>query len=188
MNIISIFLIGLGLSMDAFAVALTIGMNTKKADKFKMALKSAFYFGGFQGLMPFIGWALGIRFSDYIQKVDHWIAFILLSIVGGKMLIEAIKCGGDDEEEKECCNKRFVILAIATSIDALAVGVSFAFLNVNIVSSVLVIGITTFILSIIAVYIGDVLGKLFRTKAEILGGAILIIIGIKILIEHLFNV
>ena len=188
MSVVSIFLIGIGLSMDAFAVALTVGMNTKKSDKLKVALKSAFYFGGFQALMPFLGWALGIKFSDYIQKIDHWIAFGLLVVVGGKMIIEAIRCDGDNEEEKECCNKRFVILAIATSIDALAVGVSFAFLNVNILSSILVIGITTFILSLIAVYIGDVLGKLFRTKAEILGGVILVIIGVKILTEHLFNI
>lgn len=187
MSIISIFLIGLGLAMDAFAVSLTLGMNTTKKDKLGMALKASIFFGGFQGLMPFIGWAIGISFADSIEKIDHWVAFILLALIGGKMIFEAIK--EEDtakKQEKGYSNKRFLILAIATSIDALAVGISFAFLNVNIVSAIIIIAIITFILCMIGVYLGKALGKLFGAKAEIIGGAILIIIGIKILIEHLF--
>jgi len=187
MSVISIFLIAVGLSMDAFAVSLTIGMNTKKNDKWKMALKSSAFFGGFQGLMPFIGWAIGISFANYIEKIDHWVAFILLALIGGKMIFEAIK--EDDKsgkEEKGYSNKRFLILAIATSIDALAVGISFAFLNVNILYAIIIIAIVTFVLSMIGVYLGKALGKIFGARAEIIGGAILIIIGIKILIDHLF--
>lgn len=187
MNLISIFLIGLGLAMDAFAVSLTVGMNTSKKEKWKMALKASAFFGGFQGLMPLIGWAIGISFAEYIEKIDHWVAFILLAVIGGKMIFEAIKEEEKNEkEEKSYSNKRFVILAIATSIDALAVGISFAFLNVNILSATSIIAIITFITCMIGVYLGKVLGKIFGSKAEIVGGAILIIIGIKILIDHLF--
>jgi len=187
MSVISIFLIALGLAMDAFAVSLTVGMSTSRKERWTMALKASVFFGGFQGLMPLIGWAIGISFANYIEKIDHWVAFILLVLIGGKMIFEAIK--EDDKsgkEEKGYSNKRFLILAIATSIDALAVGISFAFLNVNIISSVIIIAIVTFILSMIGVYLGKALGKIFGAKAEIIGGAILIIIGIKILIDHLF--
>jgi len=187
MNIISIFLIALGLAMDAFAVSLTIGMSTSKKEKWEMALKASIFFGGFQGFMPFIGWAIGISFADYIQEIDHWVAFILLVVIGGKMIFEAIK--EDDingKEEKGYSNKRFIVLAIATSIDALAVGISFAFLNVNILSAIIIIAIVTFIFCMIGVYLGKALGKIFGSKAEVLGGIILIIIGIKILIEHSF--
>ena len=187
MNLISIFLIGLGLAMDAFAVSLTVGMNTSKKEKWKMALKASVFFGGFQGIMPLIGWAIGISFAEYIEKIDHWVAFVLLAVIGGKMIFEAIKEEEKSEkEEKSYSNKRFLILAIATSIDALAVGITFAFLNVNIISSISIIAIITFIICMIGVYLGKVLGKIFGSKAEIVGGAILIIIGIKILIDHLF--
>lgn len=187
MSLISIFLIGLGLAMDAFAVSLTVGMNTNKDEKWKMALKASAFFGGFQGLMPFIGWAIGIGFAEYIEKIDHWIAFILLVLIGGKMIFEAIKEDDNSQkEEKGYSNKRFIILAIATSIDALAVGISFAFLNVNILSAISIIGIVTFIICMIGVCLGKVLCRIFGSKAEIVGGAILIIIGIKILIEHSF--
>lgn len=186
MSLISIFCIGIGLAMDAFAVSLTVGMNTKKEDRIKMAVKAGLFFGGFQALMPFIGWALGISFTDYIQSIDHWVAFVLLAFIGGKMFLESFKKDEEDEDIKEYSNKKFIILAIATSIDALAVGVSFAFLSVNIISSIVIIGLTTLVLCIIAVYIGEVLGKLFKSKAEMLGGLILIIIGVKILIEHIF--
>lgn len=187
MSLISIFLIGLGLAMDSFAVSLTIGMNTSKKEKWKMALKASVFFGAFQGIMPFIGWSIGIGFSEYIEKIDHWIAFILLLLIGGKMIFEAIE--EDDKSQKEdkgYSNKRFIMLAIATSIDALAVGISFAFLNVNIISAISVISIITFIICMIGVYLGKGLSKIFGAKAEIVGGAILIIIGIKILIDHLF--
>ncbi|MDS0528417.1 manganese efflux pump MntP family protein [Clostridium sp. SHJSY1] len=188
MSLLSIILIGFGLSMDAFAVSLTVGISTNNDNKMKMALKSGIFFGVFQGIMPLIGWAVGISFTDYIEKIDHWIAFVLLAFIGGKMFIESIK-GEDDEsdEGKEYTNKRFLILAIATSIDALAVGVSFAFLNVNIISAVIIIAIITLILCIFAVYLGKVLGAIFKSRAEMLGGLILILIGLKILIEHLLK-
>lgn len=194
MNFISIILIALGLTMDAFAVSLTLGLKTDKESEKKVALKAALYFGGFQALMPLIGWVLGVKFSSYIENFDHWIAFVLLFIIGAKMIkegfehdeVETVACDGDSS--KECItNKKFIILAIATSIDALAVGVSFAFLKVEIISSVIIIGITTMILSFIAVLIGKKLGDLIKNKAEILGGIILIFIGFKILIEHLLS-
>lgn len=186
MSLISIILIGLGLSMDAFAVSLTIGMCTRDNRKLMLALKSGLFFGIFQGIMPIIGWAAGISFAGYIEKIDHWIAFVLLAFIGGKMLFEAIKNG--DEEETECeiyTNKRFLVLAVATSIDALAVGVSFAFLNVSIVSASAIIAVITFVLCMAAVYLGKILGSVFKSRAEILGGVILILIGLKILTEHL---
>ncbi len=186
MGIISILLIAIGLAMDATAVSLTIGINSNENNKLSMALKSGLTFGSFQGLMPLIGWLLGIKFTSYIEKVDHWIAFALLVFIGGKMFVEGVRNNQDEEESKDYSAKRFVLLAIATSIDALAIGVSFAFLNVNILSAVSIIGITTFILSIIAVYLGQILGSIFKSKAEILGGVILIFMGSKILVDHLF--
>lgn len=186
MGIISILLIAIGLAMDVTAVSLTIGINSNENNKLSMALKSGLTFGLFQGLMPLIGWLLGIKFTSYIEKVDHWIAFGLLVFIGGKMFVEGIRNDQDEEESKDYSAKRFVLLAIATSIDALAIGVSFAFLNVNILSAVSIIGITTFIFSIIAVYLGQILGSIFKSKAEILGGVILIFMGSKILVDHLF--
>lgn len=185
MSIISIIFTAIGLSMDAFAVSLTNGLKSSKENKNKIAFKSGLYFGGFQALMPFLGWLLGIKFTKYIESIDHWIAFILLSVIGGKMLFDSLK--GDEEEEEFDLhsNKRFILLAIATSIDALAVGVSFAFLKINIVLAVSIIGVTTFIFSLIAVYIGEAFGKILRNKAGIIGGAILILIGLNILVEHL---
>lgn len=188
MSIISILLIGLGLAMDAFAVSLTVGMNTTKKDKWGMALKAGAFFGGFQGIMPLIGWAVGMSFAEYIQKIDHWIAFILLAVVGGKMIFEAMKEEDiSEKEEKGYSNKRFIILAIATSIDALAVGISFAFLNVNILSAISIIAIITFVICMIGVFLGKTLCNILGSKAEIAGGVILVIIGIKILLDHLFT-
>lgn len=186
MNFLSILIIGIGLSMDAFAVSLTMGLNTCKENKLRIALKAGVFFGLFQGLMPLLGWLLGIKFTEYIQRIDHWIAFGLLAFIGGKMIYESIK--GEDEEECEVdfSNKKFLILAIATSIDALAVGVSFAFLNVNIIFAAIVIACTTFVFSFIAVNIGGIFGKVLKSKSEIIGGLILVIMGVKILIEHLF--
>lgn len=184
MSIISLILTAIGLSMDAFAVSLTTGLKVSKEERLKIAIKAGLYFGGFQALMPFIGWVLGVNFTRYIENIDHWIAFMLLVIIGGKMLFDAFK----DEDEVEIdlhSNKRFLLLAIATSIDALAVGVSFAFLNINIVIAVCIIGIVTFILSLVAVYIGKVFGEMLKSKAEIAGGLILILIGFQILLEHL---
>ena len=191
MSLFSIFMTGIGLSMDAFAVALAKGITLKK-DEFKNSIKVALFFGGFQALMPFIGWWAGRYFESYIKSFDHWIAFILLSIIGGKMLIEAIKelkYGSEENhveyEKNEFSSKKLTILAIATSIDALAVGVSFAFLSVSIIPSITIIGITTFVLSFFAVFLGKKLGEYMQSYAEIIGGVILIFIGIKILCEHL---
>lgn len=192
MGFISIFMTGIGLSMDAFAVSLAKGICLKE-DEFKNSFKVALFFGGFQALMPLLGWWVGRYFESYIKSFDHWIAFILLALIGGKMLIEAIKdlkSSEDDNIPTECerdefSYKKLTILAIATSIDALAVGVSFAFLNVSIIPSITIIGITTFVLSFFAVFLGKKLGEYMQSYAEIIGGIILIFIGAKILFEHL---
>ncbi|GAA0126447.1 MULTISPECIES: manganese efflux pump MntP family protein [Clostridium] len=183
MSIISIFLTALALAMDAFAVSLSIGMKSKN-ERIKNGLKAGLYFGIFQGAMPLIGWLLGIKFTNYIVKFDHWIAFILLAIIGGKMIYEAIK-GEESDITSDLSVKVMTILAIATSIDALAVGVSFAFLNVSIVLAASSIAIITFIACFIGVFIGQKLGDVLGGKAEFLGGIILILIGTKILLEHL---
>ena len=188
MSIFELFLIAVGLSMDAFAVAICKGLSMRKMN-YRHAAVIALFFGGFQALMPLIGWVLGKQFERYITSVDHWIAFILLAIIGMNMIREAL--GKDDEEEEKCCQgdrldlKELLMMAIATSIDALAVGVTFAFLQVSIVPAVSLIGITTFVLSLIGVSLGRVFGAKFKSKAEFLGGAILILIGVKILLEHL---
>lgn len=188
-NFITILLTAVGLSMDAFAVSLTIGLDVDKDKQKKAALMSGVYFGGFQALMPVIGYLLGVKFTKYIESVDHWIAFVLLAVIGVNMIREALS-GDNDKEEMPADylnHKKFVMLAIATSIDALAVGVSFAFLSVNIISSAVTIGITTFLFSVAAVVIGKKIGEIIKNKAEILGGVILIIIGIKILLEHIIK-
>lgn len=183
---IEIFLIGVGLAMDAFAVSICKGLTMKKVKK-KDVVVIGLFFGGFQAMMPFIGWVLGKGFESYITSIDHWIAFLLLGVIGGKMLIDGIK--GDDDscclEEFHLDYKELLMLAIATSIDALAVGITFAFLNYPIVECISVIGIVTFIISCIGVYIGHVFGAKYEHKAEIAGGIILIVIGLKILLEHL---
>lgn len=188
---ITLLLMGIGLAMDAFAVSICKGLSMKKV-KWQHATIIGLFFGGFQAFMPFLGWLLGSQFEQYITKIDHWIAFGLLGIIGGKMLYEAIK--GDEEEECGCCNdknydkldlKELFILAIATSIDALAVGITFAFLKYPVEKAVVVIGVVTFIISIAGVYIGNFFGSRFKKKAEIAGGIILVGIGVKILLEHL---
>lgn len=217
MGLVSIFMTAIGLSMDAVAVSIAKGMTLKK-DLGKNALRIAIFFGIFQGGMPLIGWFAGRYFEDYIKSFDHWIAFLLLSAIGGKMIYESLKGNKERKEElakissevshstveeevsldiagcdKACelksedlSNKSLTILAIATSIDALAVGVSFAFLDVNIIPAVLMIGFTTFILCVGAVLIGKKLGCVLQKYAEIVGGIILILIGLNILIEHLY--
>ena len=181
-------MIGVGLSMDAFAVAICKGLAMPKLDKVQ-TLVIALFFGGFQALMPFIGWLLGKQFESYITSFDHWIAFILLAIIGGKMILDVIK-GRDDEEETAVTEskldiKELFMLAVATSIDALAVGISFAFLQVKIVSAITVIGCTTFCISAIGVFVGHKFGAKYEDKASLVGGVILILIGLKILLEHL---
>lgn len=184
---VELFLIGVGLSMDAFAVSICKGLGMEKVNK-KQAVVIGLYFGGFQALMPLIGWFLGIRFQKYITSIDHWIAFVLLVFIGGKMIVEAVR----DKEVVEIKakdlplnHKEMMLLAIATSIDALAVGITFAFLETPIVEAIIIIGCTTFGLSILGVVVGNFFGTRYKKKAEIAGGVILILIGLKILLEHL---
>lgn len=185
MSILTIILIAFGLSMDAFAVSVTNGIMLREV-KFREPLKIGLFFGIFQAIMPLIGWLAGIKFQKYITSFDHWIAFLLLSFIGGKMLYESVKSRDEDQGEEAFSleNKTLLLLAIATSIDALAVGVSFAFLNVSIYQSIFIIGIITFIICFIGVVIGRKCGSLLKNNAEIIGGIVLIIIGLKILNEH----
>ena len=189
MGFLELALIGVGLSMDAFAVSICKGLSMRKVDKKYMLVLAAF-FGGFQALMPTLGWFLGSQFQTYITAIDHWIAFILLTLIGGKMILDVIKEKGENEEVCPDVSvridlKEFFLLAVATSIDALAVGITFAFLQVKLASSVTIIGCITFCFTIAGVLIGNVFGTKFKDKATILGGVILIAIGVKILLEHL---
>jgi putative Mn2+ efflux pump MntP len=184
MGILELLILAIGLSMDAFAVSVCKGLAMKKLEFKNMAIVGL-WFGGFQALMPSIGYFLGVQFKNQITAIDHWIAFVLLGIIGANMIKEA--CSKDDEEEVKANLdvKTMFMLAIATSIDALAVGITFAFLSVNLVHAVTFIGITTFILSAVGVGIGNIFGTKYKAKAEIAGGIILILLGIKILLEHL---
>ena len=184
MSFVEILLIGIGLSMDAFSVSICKGLTTKQFS-WKMALTCGLWFGFFQALMPVIGYFLGAQFEQYITSVDHWIAFGLLFLIGANMIREAV-WGHDDQENNGALDfKTMLLLAIATSIDALAVGVSFACIQVKIWSSVLIIGLTTFLFSVMGVKIGNVFGSKFEKSAGVVGGIILILIGLKILLEHL---
>lgn len=187
MGFAELFLIGVGLSMDAFAVSVCKGLNMRGKINFKHAGVIALFFGGFQAIMPLIGYFLGMGFEKYITRIDHWIAFLLLGFIGGKMIVEAIKEWNevDKQEEDKLDIKELFVLAVATSIDALAVGTTFAFLNVNIWSAISIIGTTTFVLSIIGVVIGNKFGSKYKSKAELVGGIILVLMGVKILLEHL---
>lgn len=183
MGFIELIILSIGLAMDAFAVAICKGLSM-----FKMNCKKAsiigLYFGGFQALMPLIGYLLGINFQEKITSIDHWIAFILLGVIGINMLKEAIS--KDSEKQNDSIKfKDMLILAVATSIDALAVGITFAFLKVNILLAISLIGIITFIISVFGVKIGNLFGDKYEKKAEFAGGIILILLGIKILLEHL---
>lgn len=183
MNLFSLFLIAVGLSMDAFAVSICKGLAMQKIT-FRKAGIVGLWFGVFQAVMPAIGYLLGSQFERYITSVDHWIAFVLLCIIGLSMIREAFS----KEEETEDASldvKTMFMLAVATSIDALAVGITFAFLQVAIIPAVLFIGVITFLLSAVGVKIGNVFGTRYKSKAEITGGIILILMGIKILLEHL---
>lgn len=186
MDIFTILLIGLGLSMDAFSVSVTDGIVLKKPKPLESA-KISLFFGGFQFVMPCIGYILASSFSKYITAFDHWIAFLLLAFIGGKMIYEAICEKEEDGEIKNpLSSSTLLVLAIATSIDALAVGVTFATMAVSVLWASLIIGIMTFIISFAGVYIGSRFGNLLGNKAEIVGGIVLIGIGVKILAEHLF--
>ena len=184
---VELFLIGVGLSMDAFAVSVCKGLGMSRLN-IRQATIISLFFGGFQALMPLIGWALGSQLADLITPIDHWIAFALLAFVGGKMLWDAFH--EDDEQGEEAQDakldlKELIMLAIATSIDALAVGITFAFLGVNILTSVGLIGVTTFALSIVGVAVGHRFGARYEKPATVAGGIVLILIGLKILLEHL---
>ena len=183
MGLIELFLIAVGLSMDAFAVSVCKGLAMPKCT-FKKAAIVGLWFGGFQALMPAIGYILGAQFQEAIASIDHWIAFVLLALIGGNMIREALV---DDEEEADASLdvKTMFLLAVATSIDALAIGITFAFLKVNIIPAVCFIGSVTFIISFAGVKIGNVFGVRYKNKAEIVGGVILILLGLKILLEHL---
>ncbi len=184
MGIVELILLSVGLAMDAFAVSICKGLSVQKL-KPRHCVTAGAYFGGFQALMPLIGWLLGTQFESIIKSVDHWIAFALLVLIGGNMVRESF---GKDEESLNAsfAPKVMLPLAVATSIDALAVGVTFAFLQVNIWIAILLIGVITFVISAAGVKIGNVFGAKYKSKAELAGGIILIALGIKILIEHLF--
>ena len=180
MGFFELFLIGIGLSMDAFAVAICKGLGMERINK-RDTLLLALFFGGFQALMPLTGYLLGSRFASYIERWDHWIAFVLLAFIGGNMIRESRE--QEEEETKHGGSIRYrelFTLAVATSIDALAVGVSFAFLGVHIAPAVTLIGFT-----LVGVWVGNLFGSRYKSRAELTGGIILILIGVKILLEHL---
>lgn len=183
MSLAELFIIAVGLSMDAFAVAICKGLAMKRSDIRSMAVVGL-WFGGFQALMPVIGYLVGAQFREAITAVDHWIAFGLLAVIGGNMIREALS-GGEEDEDASLSPKAMVLLALATSIDALAVGVGFAFLDVNITAAAGFIGAVTFTLSAVGVKVGSVFGAKYKSRAEMAGGIILILMGLKILLEHL---
>ena len=183
MSFVELLLIAIGLSMDAFSVSICKGLTTKKFS-WRMALVCGLWFGFFQALMPIIGYFLGSQFQEMIEAYDHWIAFGLLFLIGANMIREAV-WGKEESQDGSLGFKTMLLLAIATSIDALAVGVSFACIRVKLWSSVIVIGLTTFAFSVLGVKIGNVFGSKYEKSAGIIGGIILILIGLKILLEHL---
>ena len=194
MGFIEIFLTGVGLSMDAFAVSICRGLQMRRRVNWKHLLVIAAFFGGFQAIMPAIGYVLGSQFKDYIVAIDHWIAFALLAFIGGKMVYDVICDIREEKEGCECCAaseeeslnvRQIALMAVATSIDALAVGITFAFLEVNLLLAIAVIGITTFALCALGVVVGHKFGARFKNKASLAGGIVLILIGAKILLEHL---
>ena len=183
MGIFELFILAVGLSMDAFAVSVCKGLSLGKI-RFKHMAIAGLWFGGFQGLMPLIGYLLGNLYADKVTKYAHWIAFLLLCIIGGNMIREDLS-KEEDNTDASMDFKSMLLLAIATSIDALSVGVTFAFLKVNIIAAVLFIGAVTFVFSAVGVKIGSVFGEKYKSKAEITGGVILIVLAIKILLEGL---
>lgn len=180
MSILDLFILAVGLSMDAFAVSVCKGLSLGKIKPKHMCIAGV-WFGGFQALMPLIGYFLGSFFAEMIEKYDHWVAFVLLAIIGGNMIKESF--GKDEKVDSSMDVKSMLLLAIATSIDALAVGVTFAFLQVQIVPAVSFIGVITFIFSAVGVKIGSLFGTKYKSKAELFGGIVLVLIGIKILLE-----
>lgn len=182
MGIAELLFIAIGLSMDAFAVSIGKGLSVRRL-QMRHGLSVGMWFGGFQALMPLIGYCLGASFASVVSEFDHWIAFVLLGIIGVNMIREA--CSEDEDVNPDFSFKTMLVMAVATSIDALAVGISFAFLGVNIMTAAAVIGITTFAFSVAGLKIGNIFGCRYKSRAEIAGGVILVFIGIKILVEHL---
>lgn len=182
MHLSELIIIAIGVSMDAFAVSICKGLSVRSLQP-KHACLTALWFGGFQALMPLIGYFLGVSFADFVSSVDHWIAFVLLGIIGGNMIKESFS-KDECEYSPDFSFKTMLSLAVATSIDALAIGVSFAFLRVNIWTSVLIIGLTTGAFSALGVCIGKFFGCRYKSKAEFTGGFILVAMGLKILLEH----
>ena len=183
MGFAELLILALGLSMDAFAVSVCKGLSIQKL-KLRHALVVGAWFGAFQALMPAVGCLLGSAFAERIEAVDHWIAFVLLALIGGNMVREALG-QGEEDCDPSLAPAAMLLLAVATSIDALAVGVTFAFLRVDIVPAVALIGVCTFVISAAGVKIGNVFGARYQAKAELLGGVVLVLIGLKILLEHL---
>ncbi len=184
MDILTMVLIAIGLAMDSLAVSITSGLAMREL-KIGKALKIAIFFGLFQALMPVVGWLAGLSLTDLISGIDHWIAFALLSLIGCKMIYESIRLESREKVIDPTNVYLLLMLSIATSIDALAVGITFAFLEVSIVTPIIIIGIVTFLLSFLGVFVGNKVGHLFEKKIGVAGGLILIGIGIRILIEHL---
>ncbi|MDR0553397.1 MAG: manganese efflux pump MntP family protein [Treponema sp.] len=186
MGLLEIALIAVSLSMDAFAVSITLGLSRKKQG-LREIITPGLYFGLFQALMPTVGYFAGIYFSQKIQTMDHWIAFVLLGFIGGKMIKDSLSKKDNKEQEQYSLQfAKMIVLALATSIDALAIGITFAFFKVNIFFSAAIIGISTFFISMLGVKIGGIFGLRFKSKAEFAGGAVLVMLGIKIVIEHVF--
>ena len=183
MSVIELLLIALGLSMDAFAVSVGKGLSVQKIRP-RHSLSVGVWFGGFQALMPLIGYFLGVSFASLVESFDHWIAFVLLGIIGFNMIREAMSNDECEATQPDFSARSMLMMAVATSIDALAVGVSFAFLHIDIWSAASIIGVTTFILSIVGLRIGNIFGCRYKSKAEFAGGAILMIMGVKIVVEH----
>jgi len=184
MSIFEVVIIAVGLSMDAFAVSITLGLSANQV-RIKECLIPGLYFGIFQALMPLIGYFVGIYFSDIIEHFEHWVAFIFLGFIGGKMIKDSFSKDKDETHENPFNFVKMLILAVATSIDALAVGITFAFFRINIFLSIGIIGSITLVISMFGVIIGKTVGNRFKSKAELLGGIVLVGIGAKILIEHL---
>lgn len=186
MTIAEILIFAVGVSMDAFAVSICKGLSVRKVQPSHL-IKSGLWFGGFQAIMPLIGYFLGISFADFVTEVDHWIAFVLLGIIGGNMIKESYQKDDSEEVSPDFSVKTMLAMAVATSIDALAIGVSFAFLKVNIWVAVTIIGLTTALFSGAGILIGNFFGSRWKSKAEFAGGFILVAMGLKILVDHLVH-
>lgn len=184
MHFIEVIILAVGVAMDAFAVSICKGLSVSRLRP-RYVLSAALWFGGFQALMPLLGYYLGVSFADFVSSIDHWITFVLLGVIGGKMVVEALRKNEECDYNPDFSFKTMFLLAVATSIDALAVGVSLAFAGADIWSAILIIGLITGCFSAFGVWLGNVFGCRYKSKAEFCGGLILIAIGLKILLEHL---